>query len=110
MYEFISLTCAAGVVAGVVVLRKPANRPLLSFVLVPVALLMFIAGTELYTQAAPVVPALKSYWLAIHVSIISVSSGVLLVSGVSSMLYLVKMAWGEKAESSSAPRPAPRVR
>lgn len=99
MYEFISLTCAAGVVAGVVVLRKPANRPLLSFVLVPVALLMFIAGTELYTQAAPVVPALKSYWLAIHVSIISVSSGVLLVSGVSSMLYLVKMAWGEKAES-----------
>ncbi|RPA65629.1 c-type cytochrome biogenesis protein CcsB [Gordonia oryzae] len=99
MYEFISLTCAAGVVAGVVVLGKPVNRPLLSFVLVPVALLMFIAGTKLYTQAAPVVPALKSYWLAIHVSIISVSSGVLLVSGVSSMLYLVKMTWGEKAET-----------
>ena len=98
MYEFISLTCAAGVVAGVVVLRKPANRPLLSFVLVPVALLMFIAGTKLYTQAAPVVPALKSYWLAIHVSIISVSSGVLLVSGVASMLYLAKLRWGARAE------------
>ncbi|GAB91052.1 c-type cytochrome biogenesis protein CcsB [Gordonia rhizosphera] len=94
MYEFISLTCAACVVAGLVVLRKPEHRPLLSFVLLPVSLLMFIGGRWLYTQAAPVVPALKSYWLAIHVSIISVSSGVLLVSGVASILYLIKMRWG----------------
>ncbi|MGV9825910.1 MULTISPECIES: c-type cytochrome biogenesis protein CcsB [unclassified Gordonia (in: high G+C Gram-positive bacteria)] len=101
MYEFISLTCAACVVAGLVVLRKPVNRPLLSFVLLPVTLLMFIAGRWLYTQAAPVVPALKSYWLAIHVSIISISSGVLLVSGVASALYLVKMRWGASAESVS---------
>ena len=94
MYEFISLTCAACVVAGLVVLRKREYRPLLAFVLLPVTLLMFIAGRWLYTQAAPVVPALKSYWLAIHVSIISISSGVLLVSGVASILYLIKMRWG----------------
>ncbi|MFW0786016.1 c-type cytochrome biogenesis protein CcsB [Gordonia sp. CPCC 206044] len=94
MYEFISLTCAACVLAGIIVLRKPEHRPLLSFVLLPVSLLMFIGGRWLYTQAAPVVPALKSYWLAIHVSIISISSGVLLVSGVASLLYLVKMRWG----------------
>ncbi|NMO03916.1 c-type cytochrome biogenesis protein CcsB [Gordonia sp. TBRC 11910] len=101
MYEFISLTCAACVVAGIVVLRKRVNRPLLSFVLLPVVLLMFIGGRWLYTQAAPVVPALKSYWLAIHVSIISISSGVLLVSGVASLLYLVKMRWGGDAAASS---------
>ncbi|MEH3155713.1 MAG: c-type cytochrome biogenesis protein CcsB [Gordonia paraffinivorans] len=93
MYEFISLSCAAGVIAGIVVLRRPEHRPLLSFVLVPVALLMFIAGRWLYTQAAPVVPALKSYWLAIHVSIVSVGSGVFLVSGVASALYLIKLRW-----------------
>ncbi|GAA1479652.1 c-type cytochrome biogenesis protein CcsB [Gordonia sinesedis] len=101
MYEFISMTCAAGVVAAVIVLRKPAHRPLLSFVLLPVVLLMFIGGQWLYTQAAPVVPALKSYWLAIHVSIISVSSGVLLVSGVASMLYLVKMRWAKSAQTDA---------
>ena len=95
MYEFISLSCAAGVIAGIVVLRRPEHRPLLSFVLVPVALLMFIAGRWLYTQAAPVVPALKSYWLAIHVSIVSVGSGVFLVSGVASALYLIKLRWPE---------------
>ena len=100
MYEFISLTCAACVVAGLVVLRKPEHRPLLSFVLLPVSLLMFIGGRWLYTQAAPVVPALKSYWLAVHVSIISISSGVLLVSGVASILYLVKMRWGANASDA----------
>ncbi|WP_279102691.1 c-type cytochrome biogenesis protein CcsB [Gordonia bronchialis] len=103
MYEFISLTCAACVIAGIVVLRKPEHRPLLSFVLLPVTLLMFIAGRWLYTQAAPVVPALKSYWLAIHVSIISISSGVLLVSGVASLLYLIKMRWGAEVSATKEP-------
>ena len=98
MYEFISLTCVACVIAGLVVLRKREHRPLLSFVLLPVALLMFIAGKWLYTQAAPVVPALKSYWLAIHVSVISIASGVLLVAGVASILYLVKVRWGASSE------------
>lgn len=102
MYEFISFTCAAGVVAGVVVLRKPAQRPLLSFVLLPVTLLMFIAGQWLYTDAAPVVPALQSYWLIIHVSIVSISSGILLVSGVASILYLVKQREGAAGEIGEA--------
>jgi len=91
MYEFISISCAAAVVAGIVTLRKPQQRPLLSFLLVPVTLLMFIGGEFLYTQAAPVVPALKSYWLAIHVSIISLGSGIFMVSGVASILYLIKL-------------------
>ena len=103
MYEFISLTCVACVIAGVVVLRKREHRPLLSFVLLPVALLMFIAGKWLYTQAAPVVPALKSYWLAIHVSVISIASGVLLVAGVASILYLIKMRWGVD-DAAAVPR------
>ena len=71
MYEFVSITCATGMVAALVVLRKREYRPLLGFVLLPVVILLFIAGTYLYTNAAPVVPALKSYWLAVHVSIVA---------------------------------------
>ncbi|WP_026917392.1 c-type cytochrome biogenesis protein CcsB [Gordonia shandongensis] len=102
MYEFISLTCLAAVVAGVVFLRKQQWRPLLSFLLIPVVLLMFIGGKFLYTQAAPVVPALKSYWLAIHVSIISIATGVLFVAGVASVLYLVKNRWPSLGSDESA--------
>lgn len=93
MYEFVSISCAAGMIAALVVLRKREYRPLLGFVMLPVVVLLFIAGTYLYTNAAPVVPALKSYWLAIHVSIVAVGSGVFLVSGVSSILYLLKLKY-----------------
>jgi cytochrome c-type biogenesis protein CcsB len=90
MYEFVSITCAGAVLAGLVMLRKRETRPILVFVLFPVLILMFVAEGVLYTDAGPVVPALKSYWLAIHVSIVSVGSGIFLVSGVASLLYLVR--------------------
>lgn len=92
MYEFINLTCFCGLVATAVVLRKPQYRSLWVFVLVPVLVLLTVSGKWLYTHAAPVMPALQSYWLPIHVSVVSLGSGVFLVSGVASILFLLKMS------------------
>jgi cytochrome c-type biogenesis protein CcsB len=92
MYEFINLTCLSGLVAAAVVLRRLQNRALWVFVLLPVLILLTISGRWLYTNAAPVMPALQSYWLPIHVSVVSLGSGVLLVAGVASILFLVKMS------------------
>ncbi len=92
MYEFINLTCFCGLVAGAVVLRRPQYRSLWVFVLVPVLTLLTVSGRWLYSHAAPVMPALQSYWLPIHVSVVSVGSGVFLVAGVASMLFLLKMS------------------
>ncbi|ORA61313.1 c-type cytochrome biogenesis protein CcsB [Mycobacteroides franklinii] len=96
MYEFINLTCACGLVTAAVVLRPRANgaegrRALWVFVLIPVLILLTVSGRYLYTYAAPVMPALQSYWLPIHVSVVSLGSGVFLVAGVASILFLVKM-------------------
>jgi len=92
MYEFINLTCFSGLVAASVVLRKPAYRALWVFVLIPVLILLTVSGKWLYTHAAPVMPALQSYWLPIHVSVVSLGSGVFLVAGVASILFLLKMS------------------
>jgi cytochrome c-type biogenesis protein CcsB len=62
------------------------------FVLAPVLILLTVSGKWLYTHAAPVMPALQSYWLPIHVSVVSLGSGVFLVAGVASILFLVKMS------------------
>lgn len=98
MYEFINLTSFCGLVAGAVVLRKPQYRALWVFVLVPVLILLTVSGKWLYTNAAPVMPALQSYWLPIHVSVVSLGSGVFLVAGVASILFLLKMSrFGEPA-------------
>ncbi|MFC4001703.1 c-type cytochrome biogenesis protein CcsB [Prauserella oleivorans] len=90
MYEYVMITCLVAVIAWLVVLRKAPARHLSMFVLLPVVILMFIGGTWLYAVAAPLQPALQSYWLVIHVSAAAASSGVFLVPGVASILYLIK--------------------
>ncbi|GFG87842.1 c-type cytochrome biogenesis protein CcsB [Mycolicibacter algericus] len=90
MYEFINLTCFSGLLAAAVALRRPQYRSLWVFVLLPVLILLTISGRWLYATAAPVMPALQSYWLPIHVSVVSIGSGVFLVAGVASILFLVR--------------------
>ena len=90
MYEFINLTCCCGLVAGAIVLRRPQYRGLWVFLLLPILILLAISGRWLYAHAAPVMPALQSYWLPIHVSVVSLGSGVFLVAGVASILFLLK--------------------
>jgi cytochrome c-type biogenesis protein CcsB len=98
MYEFTSAFCVVAVFAWLVVLYRQrggvALQRLGGFVLLPVVVLMFLGGTVLYAQAAPLVPALNSYWIAIHVSAAIIATGILLVSGVASVLYLVRERLG----------------
>jgi cytochrome c-type biogenesis protein CcsB len=101
MYEFGSAISLAAVVAWIIVLVRqlraerrvatPAQlRGLGGFLMLPVILLLFLSGTVLYAQAAPLQPALQSYWIVIHVAAAIVSSGVLLFAGVASVLYLLR--------------------
>ncbi|GAA5104273.1 c-type cytochrome biogenesis protein CcsB [Haloechinothrix salitolerans] len=93
MYEYMMAVCLIAVVTWLVVLRKyPSVRHLSAFVLLPVVVLLFIGGTMLYATAAPVQPALQSYWLIVHVAAAIVSSGMFLVPGVASVLYLMRAA------------------
>lgn len=101
MYEFVTMATAAAVTLGVVLLREQRYRGIWAFLLVPVLILMFLAGTVLYADAAPVVPALKSYWLPVHVTVVSIGSGVFLVSGVASLLFLLRLRQRSNAESLS---------
>jgi cytochrome c-type biogenesis protein CcsB len=91
MYEFASVAGLVGVLAFLAVMWKaPQLRYLGGFVLLPVVLTMFLAGTVLYSKAQPLVPALQSYWLAIHVTLVSIAEGALMTSAVHTVLYLVK--------------------
>ncbi len=101
MYEYGMAVTFITVVTWIVVLKKFPVRHLTGFLLLPVVILMFINGTLLYTTAAPVQPALQSYWLVIHVSAAIIGSGVFLVPGVASVLYLFRAAY-EKDETKFA--------
>ena len=103
MYEFINLTCFSGLVAGAIVLRRPQYRPLWVFLLVPVLILLNVSGRWLYANAAPVMPALQSYWLPIHVSVVSLGSGVFLVAGIASILFLLRTSRLGDPDAEGAP-------
>jgi cytochrome c-type biogenesis protein CcsB len=90
MYEFVSVICAVTTICWLIVLAKTGARTLGTFVMLPVVVLALVAGTKLYVPAAPVVPALNSYWKWIHVTTIAISSSILLVSGAASVLFLIR--------------------
>ncbi|MFC3963197.1 c-type cytochrome biogenesis protein CcsB [Nocardia jiangsuensis] len=101
MYEFVTMATAAAVLVGMVFLREQRYRSMWVFLLVPVLVLMFLGGTVLYADAAPVVPALRSFWLPIHVTIVSIGSGVFLVSGIASLLFLYRLRQPEGGETDN---------
>lgn len=89
MYEFTSAVAFSAVTALLVLLYRHRVRYLGLFVLIPVVLGLGIASTVLYTTAGPLVPALNSYWIAIHVTAAVIASGAFTVGSASAALYLV---------------------
>jgi cytochrome c-type biogenesis protein CcsB len=78
------------VTAFLVLLQRQRARWLGVFVLLPTVLYLGLAGTVLYKQAGPLVPALNSYWLKIHVFAAISATGLFFVSGIVALLYLAK--------------------
>ncbi|WP_433352329.1 c-type cytochrome biogenesis protein CcsB [Microtetraspora malaysiensis] len=90
MYEFVVALCFASVTVFLVLLTRQPIRFLGAFVTVAAALGLGFAVLFLHVQAGPVMPALNSYWIAIHVTAAVIAGGLFLVSGVSAILYLVR--------------------
>jgi cytochrome c-type biogenesis protein CcsB len=89
MYEFVTTaTCVAMIFFFALMLRHRAYR-LGLFVLGPVVVLLGIAETVIYTPAGQLAPALKSYWLAIHVTAITLATGAYVVAALLAITYLL---------------------
>ena len=93
MYEFSITGALAFTGAYLIALRKHDLRWLGLFVSIAVLLTLGTAITLLYRDSAPLVPALKSTWLVIHVVAAIISGGVFLLANViaGAFLYLDSM-------------------
>jgi cytochrome c-type biogenesis protein CcsB len=89
MYEFVTaLTCVAALFFVYVMIRYRAWA-LGVFVMGAVVIALGLAETVIYTAAGPLVPALQSYWLSIHVTAMTLATGIFFVAAVLGVLYLV---------------------
>ena len=89
MYEFSITGALAFSGAYLVALKKYKLRWLGLPVSIAVLLTLGTAITLLYRPSAPLVPALKSTWLAIHVSAAIASGGVFLLANCIAATYLI---------------------
>jgi ABC-type transport system involved in cytochrome c biogenesis permease subunit len=89
MYEFIAaFTCMAVLVLVVASVWNGAYYMGL-FVMIPIVFGLGIDLTVLYTPAGSLVPALQSYWIAIHVTAMIVAIGLFIFGAVVTTLYLL---------------------
>jgi len=103
MYEFsITAALAVSLVFLGMSLRTDV-RWLGLFIVAPVLLTLGLAVTVLYNDTAQLVPALKSYWLLIHVSAAVISGGAFTVGAALTSLYLIKSRVESRVAAGETP-------
>lgn len=90
MYEFTMMSTMFTVAAFLVVNRRKDVRYLGLPVMLVSVVALFLAVYVLYVAADGVQPALRSYWLIIHVSVATLATALFCVGAAASVLQLVK--------------------
>ena len=90
LYEYSSMLAALTVLAYLVLVEWRAKvRTVGGFVLAFVVLTMAVAVSFLYVGPGPLVPALNSYWIKIHVQAAIWGSSLFALGGIATIAYLV---------------------
>ncbi|ETP69672.1 cytochrome C biogenesis protein [Planococcus glaciei CHR43] len=90
MFEF---TTAFGMtlVGGFIVIYALYKTPIIGMIVLPVALLIIAFASMFPSEVSPLIPALQTNWLAIHVSTVVIAEGVLAISAAAGLVYLLKV-------------------
>ncbi|GAB3791705.1 c-type cytochrome biogenesis protein CcsB [Virgibacillus kimchii] len=63
----------------------------------PITMIIIAYASMFPTEVSPLVPSLQSYWLQIHVTTVSLGQGVLAISFVAGLIYLIRQIDQTKA-------------
>jgi cytochrome c-type biogenesis protein CcsB len=102
MYEFVTaLTCVAAIFFLFAMIRYRAWS-LGVFVMGAVVVALGLAETLIYTAAGQLVPALQSYWLDIHVTAMTLATGIFFVAAVLGAVYLTLDRYARRVAAGRA--------
>ncbi len=89
MFEFISFFCLMMVISFIIIYfiyRTVA----LGALAMPVAVILLAYASVFPRDVQPLIPALQSYWLWIHVSVVALGQGALSIGFVAGLVYLIR--------------------
>ena len=102
LYEYVLMVTAGVLIVSNIAMQRKEWRTMWPWILTPILALMFYGSTKLYAESAPVVPALQSHWLPIHVTVVSLGASISVVSGIASLLTMLRVWQPKGAERSFA--------
>lgn len=90
MFEF---TTAFGMtlVGGFIILYALYRTAVLGMIVLPIALLIIAYASMFPSEVSPLIPALQTNWLAIHVITVVIAEGILAISAAAGLIYLLKV-------------------
>ncbi|MEK4714350.1 c-type cytochrome biogenesis protein CcsB [Sporosarcina sp. FSL K6-5500] len=89
MFEF-TTAFAMMLVGAFILLFYLYRTPSLGLFALPIAIIIIGYASMFPTEITPLIPALKSYWLTVHVSTTVLAEAILSISAVAGLIYLLK--------------------
>ena len=100
MFEFAVMGSMFTVLAYSIWSTRRDLRWLGLFITGPVLLILGMAVAVWYTEAAELMPSLRSYWLVIHVTVATLATAVFTIGAALSVVYLLKDAFERSGRAS----------
>src|SRR5690625_397686 len=89
MFEFVTYL-GMSLVLAFIIIYFIYQLSVLGLFALPIAMLIIGYASVFPTDVSPLVPSLQSHWLFIHVITVSLSQGILAVSFVAGLIYLIR--------------------
>ena len=103
MYESLSFLAWSSILAYLIIEWKYQVRRAGAYLLLVVIALMALASSPLMPkEAAPLVPALQSYWLWLHVSVTLLGEAFFAIAFITSIMYLRAEAREKRGQAAEA--------
>lgn len=90
MYEFMTFF-GIMLIGGFLIIFHMYKQVSVGLFVIPVSLIIIGYGSVFTNDVSPLVPSLKSNWLAIHVITVAIASAILSVSFATGIMYLLKI-------------------
>jgi len=89
MFEFMT-SLGMGIVISFIIIYFIYRLNVLGLFALPIALILIAYASMFPTELSPLQPSLQSPWLYIHITTVALSQGVLGISFVAGLIYLIK--------------------
>lgn len=89
MFEFVTFLGIC-IVLAFIILYFIYRIDILGLFSLPIALIILAYASMFPTEISPLVPSLQSNWLYIHVTTVSLAQGILAISFITGIIYLIK--------------------